>query len=284
MNKIKKQVSAIRTYENGVLGNKIGVAVLDTGVYQHEDICDNVKLFKDYVNYKTKMYDDNGHGTHICGIVAGKNGIAPKADIISIKVLDRNGNGTANEMIKGLQWIKDNYHEWNIRIINISVGFVVGADIEKQNIILEQIEELWDLGIVVVAAAGNNGPMPNSVTVPGIARKIITVGASDDKAKKYSGVGPTECCIVKPEILAPGTKIISTAINKNGYISKSGTSMATPIVSGAIALALEVNSKLKPVEIKLLLYKTVDKSNKYAWGVLNIDRFVEAAKIFSLEI
>lgn len=281
MKNVKKTINAKNVYLNNVSGKNIRIAILDTGTYMHEDIYKNIICFKDYLNYKESPYDDNGHGTHICGIIAGKNGIAPNADIISIKVLDEKGNGTANEMIYGLHWIKKNLEKWNIRIINISVGFMSGADHKKQIDILALINELWDLGVVIVAAAGNNGPNPFSVTVPGIARKIITVGSSDDNSRHYSGVGPTNCCIVKPEILAPGTKIYSCARDKKGYVSKSGTSMAAPVVTGAIALALSVNPNLTPVQIKLLLYKTVDKTTKYCWGLINIDRFVEAARVFT---
>lgn len=284
MKNVKKIINAQNVYLNGISGEKIRIAILDTGSSSHEDIRNQIVCFKDYVNYKEFMYDDNGHGTHICGIIAGKNGIAPNAEIISIKVLDEKGNGTANEMIYGLRWLKNNYERWKIRIINISVGFMSGADYNKQKEILALIDGLWELGVIVVAAAGNNGPNPFSVTVPGIARKIITVGSSDDEMKHYSGVGPTNCCIVKPEILAPGTKIYSCSNDTKGYVSKSGTSMAAPVVVGAIALALEVNPKLTPVQIKIILYKTVDKTTKYGWGIINVDRFVEVAKVFSLEI
>ena len=281
MKNVKKTINAKKVYLNNITGKDIRIAILDTGTCMHEDIARNIVYFKDYLNYKESPYDDNGHGTHICGIIAGKNGIAPNADIISIKVLDEKGNGTANEMIYGLHWIKKNLEKWNIRIINISVAFMSGADHKKQKDILALINELWDLGVVIVAAAGNNGPNPFSVTVPGIARKIITVGSSDDNSRHYSGVGPTNCCIVKPEILAPGTKIYSCAKDKKGYVSKSGTSMAAPVVTGAIALALSVNPGLTPVQIKLLLYKTVDKTTKYGWGLINIDRYVEAARVFT---
>lgn len=106
--------------------------------------------------------------------------------------------------------------EYNIRILNISVGMLKNAREEEQVELIKLVEEVWDAGIVVVAAAGNNGPAGNSVTIPGICRTIITVGSSDDDNRQaqgqglrrgYSGRGPTDSCVIKPEILAPGTKL-----------------------------------------------------------------------------
>ena len=128
--------------------------------------------------------------------------------------------------------------------------------------------------MVVVAAAGNYGPAPFSVTVPGISRKIITVGSFDDIR---SGKGPTDCCIVKPEILAPGHDIISLGTRDGTYVRKTGTSMATPIVSGAIALLLEKNPNMRPEAVKLALYNTCDRakdSHKGSWGIINVDKLL----------
>ena len=139
---------------------------------------------------------------------------------------------------------------------------------------VDNIDELWDMGVVVVAAAGNYGPAPFSVTVPGISRKIITVGSFDDIR---SGKGPTDCCIVKPEILAPGHDIISLGTRDGTYVRKTGTSMATPIVSGAIALLLEKNPNMRPEAVKLALYNTCDRagdSHKGSWGIINVDKLV----------
>jgi serine protease AprX len=130
-----------------------------------------------------------------------------------------------------------------------------------------------------VTAAGNNGPREGSVTVPGISRKVITVGASDDEnpggnlPHSYSGRGPTGCCIIKPEILAPGTNIVSLDHRDHRYIRKSGTSMATPVVTGALALALQKNPSLRPEELKLKLYESAEEvpENPHVWGLLNVD-------------
>ena len=164
---------------------------------------------------------------------------------------------------------------------------------------------VWDSGIIVVVAAGNNGPGPMSISTPGISRKVITVGSSDDnvsvevfgsKSKDYSGRGPTPYCIKKPDIVAPGSNIISCNINRitgrggRGqlfqtadypmmYTIKSGTSMATPVVSGAMALLLGAHPELTNKEVKLKLRDSAvdlgQRWEKQGWGLLNVRRLLE---------
>ena len=210
-------------------------------------------------------------------------GMAPEARAIILKVLDRQGNGNTTRVLDALEWVDKNKAIYNIRILNFSVGFLPGAQDEDQREIVEKLEHLWDENVVVVAAAGNNGPAAGSVTVPGISRKIITVGASDDHSpgrnmpRGYSGMGPTGCCIVKPEIVAPGTNILSLDYRGNYYVKKSGTSMATPVVCGALALALQKKPALRPEELKLGLYLSArrDPQAKAAWGILDVDNLVD---------
>ena len=195
--------------------SKIGVAILDTGIYRHIDFDNRIIGFKDIVNERRNLYDDNGHGTHVAGIIAGSGrasrgkycGLAKKSTIISVKVLDRYGNGKIANVIKGVEWINNNRERYNIRVLNISFGTQEDSDLGEDSQFIKEIEKLWDNGIVIVTAAGNNGPDKCSVTVPGISRKVITVGAYDDAEckdtggnikKHYSGRGPTKNCIVKP--------------------------------------------------------------------------------------
>ena len=161
------------------------------------------------------------------------------------------------------------------------MGYLPNTKARMQNKLLEKLEALWEAGVTIVTAAGNNGPKENSITVPGVSRKVITVGSCDDMEmgkENYGGRGPTSCCIVKPEVLAPGTNIRSLSLRDGQYTYKSGTSMAAPIVCGALALALEKNPKLKPVELKLLLYDSVSEKIKNfpsAWGILNVDNLIK---------
>lgn len=240
------------------------------------------------------------YGTHVAGIIAGTgkmsedsrkirrySGIAPRADIIMLKVLDEKGNGSTGKVLEAVDWVRREKKHYNIRLLNISVGMLPNAGRAEQQELLEAVDRLWDEGVMVVAAAGNNGPKENSVTIPGISRKILTVGSCDDETYDgknrslpagYSGKGPTECCIVKPEIVAPGTGIHSCSWDGRGYQVKSGTSMAAPVVTGALALAFERFPDFLPGEMKLRLYERAYPRGKQVgrncWGVIHADHLV----------
>ncbi len=288
MERVKGLVKAQMVYRQGYTGKGVNIALLDTGVSMHPEIARQILGFRDYVgNVPAFPYDDNGHGTHIAGILAGKQcGMAPGAKLYVCKVLDKYGDGKTENALRALEWILENHKSLNIRILNFSMGYLPTGKQRLQQKLIDCLEALWDEGIIVVTAAGNNGPKENTVTVPGISRKVITVGSSEGYLQEvryygrkpsvpYSGRGPTSCCIVKPEILAPGTNILSLS-SKGGYIRKSGTSMAAPVVSGALALALEKRPSLTPVEAKLLLYNTVEPTEEKnsAWGLLFVDKLI----------
>lgn len=286
MERVKQLVHAERVYRQGYSGKNVTIAVLDTGAFLHRDIRSNIVHFKDFVGNRRHSYDDNGHGTHVAGIICSNGrlkGMAPQAQLIVLKVLEQDGGGNTDRVLMSLDWVLKNKERYRIRILNFSIGFLPGARGEEQKQIIEKLERLWDENVAVVTAAGNNGPRQGSITVPGISRKVITVGASDDMTtdlrlpKNYSGQGPTECCVVKPEILAPGTNITSLDYRGNHYVKKSGTSMAAPVVSGALALALQKNPALRPEELKVKLYESADgqRKGKSAWGILQVDKLIE---------
>lgn len=292
MNRVRKIVHIDDVYRRGITGKGVGIAILDTGIFRHSDIYRNVVCFADYMNHYHNMYDDNGHGTHVAGIIAGSGeksggkyrGVAPNASLVVLKCLDKRGNGKRSNVLKGFDFILKNREKYNIRIVNISVGATSKADDKENMKLIEGVEMLWEKGLIVVAAAGNNGPGGGSITVPGCSKDIITVGASDDNLgrqagskQNYSGRGPTEICVIKPEIVCPGTGIISCN-HRNSYSAKSGTSMATPVVSGIIALMLEKQPQLTNKEVKKKLYENamdigLDKSHQ-GWGQ------IDAKKIF----
>lgn len=273
---------------------KIGVAVLDTGIFKHIDFDNRIIAFKDMINGLEIPYDDNSHGTHVAGIIGGSGraskgrykGICSECDIVAVKVLDKLGNGKIEQVMAGLQWILDNHSKYNIRVVNLSFGASdTGGNTEKQ--LIDLVEQVWDSNMVVVTAAGNEGPDSGSVTVPGISKKVITVGTYDDEEfvdnkgkvhKNYSGRGPTKKCIVKPEILTVGSNIVSCANIKNGYMVKSGTSMSAPIISGAIAKLLMKCPQLTPKAVKLRLLERATpvklEREHQGWGVLDLEKFL----------
>lgn len=300
MDRVKKFIHTDYAYKMGLSGKNVTVAVMDTGIVAHPDFDKRLVCFKDFCNGKSEAYDDNGHGTHVAGIIAGNgkmsedqrrirrySGIAPRADIIMLKVLDEKGNGNTGKVLEAVDWVRKEKNRYHIRLLNISVGMLPNAGKAEQRELLEAVDRLWDEGVMVVAAAGNNGPKENSVTIPGISRKILTVGSCDDENYEganrnlpvgYSGKGPTECCIVKPEILAPGTNIKSCSRDGMGYQVKSGTSMAAPVVTGALALAFERFPNFLPGEMKLRLYERAYPRGKQigrtCWGIIHADHLV----------
>ena len=316
MNRVNDIIESRWAHSRGYYGQGIGVAIVDTGICLHKDFFEGgnrVLAFKDFVNGRKEPYDDNGHGTHVAGIIGGSGysskgkymGIAPACNLIILKVLDHRGDGNISDVLAGLQWIIDNKKRYNIRIVNISVGTSAKDTLDENSLLVQGVNAVWDSGIIVVVAAGNNGPGPMSISTPGISRKVITVGSSDDnvsvevfgsKSKDYSGRGPTPYCIKKPDIVAPGSNIISCNINRYGmkgrpnaryqaadfpmmYTIKSGTSMATPVVSGAIALLLSAHPNLNNREVKLRLRDCAidlgQRWEKQGWGLLNVRRLIE---------
>ncbi|WP_250279007.1 S8 family peptidase [[Clostridium] colinum] len=301
MNTARKTVNADIIQEKGYTGKGIGIAILDTGISPINDFLypkNRIIAFKDFINNKTKPYDDNGHGTHVAGI-AGSNGInsngkyrgiAPDCNLIGVKVLNNEGKGNASDVLAGLQWIIDNKEKYNIKIANLSIGT---NNTSSNDPLVKAVEKIWDSGIIVTIAAGNDGPKKYSISSPAISKKVITIGASDDNITanvwgnhliNFSGRGPTLECVIKPDVLAPGVNIVSCLSNnvskqsneviEKNYFSLSGTSMSTPIVSGAIALLLEKYNNLQPDDVKLMLKKCCKNlylpKNQQGWGLIDV--------------
>ena len=311
MNLARKAVKADSPKLATYTGRGIGIAILDTGLSPCEDFTaprNRIMVFKDFVNGKSEPYDDNGHGSHVTGIACGNGfssggkytGMAPGSNIIAVKVLDEEGRGNSADVLAGLQWIYDNKDLYNIRVVNMSVGT---PDMGSFDPLVRGAQKIWDAGIVITVAAGNNGPGYSTVTSPGISRKVITVGASDDnweavaasgkRLVDFSGRGPTSECIVKPDVLAPGANIVSCLssdicpesltghrehIVGGKYLSLSGTSMSTPIVTGAVALLIEKYPDITPDDVKYALKKSSTDINRHinhqGWGLINIEKLI----------
>lgn len=301
--RVKEQIACTERVQKKYSGKNISVAILDTGIFLHPDFSGRIIAFHDFVHQNKEPYDDCGHGTHVAGCLAGDGylsdgrfcGIAPASYLIIGKILDKNGSGSIDTMISAIQWILDNQKEYNIKILNISIGFEDRVAEYKINKLMDLLENVWSRGIMVVVAAGNKGPANKSISPLGMSKNIVTVGCHDLNYSKdgvtlcetYSGRGPSTYSLKKPDIVAPGTNIISTCYQcrRSGknfvdiYESKSGTSFATPLVSGAAALLLEKKANLTPDEMKYrLCYTATDLKepwNKQGWGMLNVSRALE---------
>lgn len=288
------------TADSRYLGTGICAAILDTGIALHPDLKDRVTGFRDFTGSSIKCRDDSGHGTHVAGILAGNGissggtyaGMAPRTDLLIGKVLDREGNGNVDNVISGIQWVMKSAVSCGIRIVNISVGTQPDLAQSQKDRLQKAVEELWDMGLIVVVSAGNYGPRSGTVVVPGNSRKVITVGVPDSPSSfsrsrreriNYSGRGPTNECVIKPDIFAPGTGILScnsrfSFPGEPSYIMKSGTSMATPVVSGALACLLSKYPDMTNVEVKLKLRESCMKipGTESGWGLLNVEQLMRA--------
>lgn len=278
----------------GYDGQGITIAVIDTGVAPHEDLTipiNRIIGFKDFINNKDVPYDDSGHGTHISGIIAGNGsssdgkyrGIAPGSNILGIKALDENGGGNTSDIIAALSYAVETKDKYNIKIINLSLGTSANGTCYRDPL-CKAVEMAVKSGITVVTAAGNSGPGDRTIMSPGISANVITVGAvdnkrtidiSDDEIAPFSSRGPTLDGLMKPDIVAPGVNIRALSHNKlAGYSSLSGTSMATPMVSGSIALLLNKYGDLSPKDIKQKLISSCvdlnDLEKNQGAGMLNL--------------
>ncbi|HZK35092.1 MAG TPA: S8 family peptidase [Bacillota bacterium] len=309
LNVAAQEVGARIANDTGYTGKGVGIAILDTGIYPHQDLVrprNRIVAFKDIINNWQTPYDDNGHGTFVAGVAAGNGylsggkykGVAPDATLIGVKVMNERGSGDSSDIIAGMQWVADNKDKYNIKVLSVSLGAQPGR-IARIDPLAVAVEAIWDKGIIVVAAAGNSGPRPNTITTPGISSKIITVGAVDDKRTieydddtiaDFSSRGPVNRRLIKPDLVAPGVNVTSTNTNKDykgtrleqmgePYRSMSGTSVATPIVSGAAAIMLEMNAEIGPDEIKGAMKKNTFnmKTSEYAQGsgILNISSMIK---------
>lgn len=298
MNRVRNIVHSASVHRQNILGRNVGIAIVDTGLSPHPDYRSRITGWYDTLHGEKNPYDDSGHGSHVAGIAAGNGslsygrfkGIAPEASLIGIKVLDRKGNGYITHIMRGLDWILRYRDKLNIRIVNISIGANDFETFHEDSAFVQKVNTLWDMGIVVVAAAGNKGPEPYTISAPGNSRKIITVGSSDffhvtqrysgpKKQIAHSGTGPTLACIKKPDVIAPGSRIVSCSSFQRSsdgkpYQEKSGTSMSTPVVSGAIALLLSRYPDMTPREVKIRLKNTSTDlhmpHDKQGWGLLNV--------------
>jgi len=256
-----KQIGADKVWAQGYNGSGVVIAVLDTGVdLSHQELFDSIAGGKSFVNYTESYQDDNGHGTHVAGIITANGveekakGVAPGALIWVAKVCDSSGSCYSSDIAAAIEHVVNNRIA---KVISMSLG---GGGTSRANCdsdyLAKKVNWAVNNGVTVVAAAGNTAGI---VASPACASKAIAVGAVDknDVRASWSGSG------LALDIVAPGVDIYSTL--PNGYASWSGTSMATPHVSAVIALLLQANSALTDSQIKDALYKTANDLGSAGW-------------------
>ena len=305
-------------------GRGVGVAVIDTGIAgdlpDFQTPRNGSRVIASAVTNPCARdaNDQYGHGTHVAGLIAGNGlvynnglhgkymGVAPRANLVSVKVSDDDGNTTVLDVIYGIQFAVDNKSAYGIRVMNLSLSSTV-AESYRTDPLDAAVESAWFSGIVVVTAAGNEGATGDGVTfAPANDPWVITTGALDDKGTftrlddtlaSWSSRGLTQDGVRKPEVLAPGAGMVSTlapnsdfqrlcsnCVTDNGrYFRAGGTSMSSAVVSGAAALLLEAHPDWTPAQVKgALTTKLVDVPG--AGGVIDVNAALDASSAFSVNL
>jgi serine protease AprX len=283
--------NAASVWDVGYTGMGVGIAVLDSGVKKYKELEKDTRGNKNgfvngwsaLTNKNDGKKDKNGHGTLVASIVSNQKrntygkffGVAPDSVIIPIQVLDEEGKGLYSQVIAGIQWAIEHRDEYNIRVMNLSLSAPVRSHYWDDPL-NQAVMQAWEAGIVVVVAAGNSGPDPMSVGVPGNNPYAITVGAltdaytptdwSDDYVPSFSASGPTYEGFIKPDLVAPGGHVAGVMSEKcklakehpnhkidKDYFQLSGTSMSAAQVSGVVALMLSRSPNLTPDQVKYRL-------------------------------
>jgi serine protease AprX len=288
--RIQKVVRSDKLWSEGVTGNGVTVALIDTGVYNHPDLAGRVVCGADFsheVGTAAECQDTFGHGTFIAGLIAGNGassnskyrGAAPQANIVSVKAAGFDGSTDASTILASIQWVVAHKDEFGIRALNLSLGSDSAQDY-RLSPLNYAVEKAWQAGIVVVVSSGNSGPDAQTVMKPGDDPYVITVGASDDKdttsinddrVPVFSSRGPTAANgLAKPDVVSPGVHTTSlrspgsaidqeygsTAVVDGNYFKGTGTSMSTGTVTGVVAQMLQRRPTLTNDDVKYRLKET----------------------------
>lgn len=308
-----RSIRASTAWDFGATGDGVGVAVVDTGIQgnlpdfalSRTDSSSRV-IASAVVNPAASSAADRlGHGTHVAGLIAGDGtnrqtndplygryiGVAPDANLISVKVADDTGDATVLDVIDGLQFVVDHESDYGIRVVNLSLKSNT-PESYRTDPLDAAVEATWNSGIVVVTAAGNLGTAPDAVSyAPGNDPYVISVGASDDRGTRgvgddllasWSSRGTTQDGFAKPDVVAPGAHLVSTipagsdyinacssCVTDGVYFKVGGTSMAAAVVSGAAADLLEAHPSWSPNQVKGQLVKRTRSVVDYSGSSIN---------------
>ncbi len=291
-----QSIGADVAWAQGFFGDGVGVAVVDTGFspvktgdFTTSSGQSRVVAKVELSSNSTVTTDGYGHGSHVAGSAVGNGsadggkyvGVAPHANLISVKIADDQGGSTMGDLLAGLYWVHLNATTYNIRVVNLSLSSSVAASY-KTDPLDAAVEALWFQGIMVVVASGNSGTAAGAVTYPPANDPfVLTIGSIDDKGttstsddvvSSFTSRGTTQDGFAKPEVYTPGSNIVSStsagsviynqalAANKiidGAYVSLSGTSMAAGAASGAAALVFKAHPTWTPGQVKCTLMTNV---------------------------
>ena len=297
-------------------GTPVAVAVLDTGISPIGGLADNLLKVPDPVrkgqladcanfSSETSCADSYGHGTFLAGLIAGDDGMDPAAKLVAIKIAGRAGSADVSQVLAGIQYTVSFAKDLNIKVLNLSLGSDSTHDY-RYDPLNKAVERAWRAGITVVVAASNRGPAAHTVSKPGDDPLVVTVGAVDDRTTTstrddtvpaFTGRGPVlegpSGSLAKPDVVAPGVGLVSLNVPGShidqiagpstypvaGFRRGSGTSQATAVVSGAVALLLE-RTAFTPDEVKAALKVTAtpvsSDVNAVGRGLIDVSRAVRA--------
>jgi serine protease AprX len=276
----------------GIDGSGVTVALIDTGVAQVADLGNRVVARVDFTPGGNGE-DEYGHGTHLAGVIAGDGaaslgkwrGVAPGAKLVSLKVAGPDGSTDVSVVIAALHWVVSHRAQYGIKVLNLAFGTdsLQSYAVDPLN---AAVERAWAAGVTVVVSAGNRGP--GTINKPGDDPYVITAGAvdvdrtadrKDDVVASFSSYARTVDGFVKPDVVAPGTTIVSArdagstidalhpdAVLDGNYFKGTGTSQAGAVVSGVAALLYQVNPLLKPNQVKSILMGTTFRASQYRTG------------------
>jgi serine protease AprX len=305
----QQSTGATQAWQAGDTGKGVTVAVLDSGIANNADAFGaRVKARVDFVDpAHPAQGDPAGHGTHVAGIVAASRtfpspGMAPDANLVSVRVLDPSGSSRASTVIRGLEWVIAHKDALGIRVVMMALGAPATGSY-RDDPLAAAAEMAWRSGLVVVTAAGNAGPSSGTVSSPGIDPLVVTVGAADesrtpstgdDVVPTWSSEGPTVDRVAKPDVVAPGRMIVSvrvpggtleqalpTHIEGPQTFRLSGTSEAAAVTAGAAALLVAQDRDASPDQIKALLVRNATRlngasANAQGTGEINVARALRA--------
>lgn len=278
----------------GITGAGVGVAIVDTGLWERAELVTNTQgerripgHFNAIRNHSdAKLEDLGGHGTHMASIIGNSHpvtregasgflGIAPDADLIPVTAVSPRGDGDFMDIIRGIQWVVEHKNDYGIRVLNLSLTATPVREY-WQDAMNQAVIKAWAEGLLVVVAAGNDGPEWGTIGSPGNNPYVLTVGAftdswtpgdtRDDYIPDFSSRGPTPEGLVKPDLVAPGGHITglvppqSTLALENpnyllpsGHYVATGSSQAAAVVSGLAALLFQARPDLTNDAVKCLL-------------------------------